>query len=35
MLSLRSNSCFELWQNKKDLERITKIKIFVNKYNWE
>ena len=29
------NSCIKSWGNKKDLQRITKIKPFINKYDWE
>ena len=36
MLSLRSNSHVKLWRNREEhSERITKIKPFINKYNWE
>ena len=30
-----SNSLFKLWSIEKDLQRITQIKPFINKYNWE
>ena len=35
MLSIYCNNCFKLWRNKKDLQRITKIKPYINKCNWE
>ena len=35
MSSLRCNSRIKSWRNKKDPQRITKIKSFINKYNWE
>ena len=35
MLPVRYNSRIKSWRNKKDLQRITKLKHFVNKYNWE
>ena len=35
MLSMRCNSCVKSQKYKKNLQRITKIKLFVNKYNWE
>ena len=35
MFSLRCNSRIKSWRNKKDPQRITKIKSFINKYNWE
>ena len=35
-LSIHCNSCVKLCRNKKkDLQRITKIKPFINKYSWE
>ena len=36
MLSIRCNSRVKLWRNKKkDTQRITKIKPFMNKYYWK
>ena len=35
MFSICCNSCVKSWRNKKDLEGITKIKPFINKYNWD
>ena len=35
MFSIRHNSCNKSWANKKDPQRITKVKPFINKYNWE
>ena len=38
MFSIRCNSRVNLWKNKnkkKNSERITKIKPFMDKYNWE
>ena len=35
MLSIRCNSRVKLRKNKKDPQRITKIKPFINKYNRE
>ena len=35
MPSIRSNSHFKLCRNKKDPQRITKIKPFINNHNWE
>ena len=35
MLSIRCNSRVKLFRDKKDLQRITKITPFINKYNWE
>ena len=35
MFSIRCNSCLKSCRNKKDPQRITKIKTFINKYNWE
>ena len=36
MLSIRCNSRIKSWKkNKKDPQRITEIKPFINKYNWE
>ena len=35
MFSIHCNSGVKLWRNKKDLQRITKPKPFINKYNWE
>ena len=35
MLSIHCNSCVKSWRNKKKSENITKIKPFINKYNWE
>ena len=35
MLSIPCNSHVKLWRNKKDLQRITRIKSFINKYNWK
>ena len=38
MLSICCNSPFKLWRNKKkkaEMQRTTKIKPFINKYNWE
>ena len=29
------NSHVKSWRNKKDLQGITKIKLFINKYNWK
>ena len=29
------NSCVKSWRNKKWLAKITRIKPFINKYNWE
>ena len=36
MFSIRCNNCLKIWRNKKkDPQRITKTKPFVNKYNWK
>ena len=35
MLSMCYNSHVKSWRNKKDLQGITKIKLFINKYNWK
>ena len=35
MFSIHHTSSVKLWRNKKDPPRITKIKPFINKYNWE
>ena len=36
MLSIRCNSRIKSWKKiKKDPQRITEIKPFINKYNWE
>ena len=35
MLSICCNSRIEPWNNKKNPQRITKVKPFINKYNWE
>ena len=36
MLSVRCDSRTKSWRNKKkDQQRITKIKPFIDKYNWE
>ena len=35
MFPIRCNSRFKSWRNKKVPQRITKIKAFINKYNWE
>ena len=35
MFSICCNSCVKLWKYKKDTQRITKIKPFVHKFNWE
>ena len=35
MLSTPRNSRVKSWRNKKDPQRITKVKPFINKYNWE
>ena len=35
MLSTPWNSRVKSWRNKKDPQRITKVKPFINKYNWE
>ena len=35
MLSIDFNSHIKSWRNQRDLERITKIKPFINIYNWE
>ena len=35
MFSIRCNNHVKLWRNKKDPQRITKITLFINKYNWE
>ena len=36
MLSIRCNSRIKSWKKiKKDPQRITEIKTFINKYNWE
>ena len=35
MWSIRCNSLIKLWRNKKNPQRIKKIKPFINKYNWE
>ena len=34
MLSIRCNSCVKLQGNKKDPQRKTKLKPFINEYNW-
>ena len=35
MLSICCNSRIKSWRNRKNTERITKIKRFTNKNNWE
>ena len=30
-----NNSHIKSWRNKKNFEKLTKIKRFLNKYNWE
>ena len=35
MFSIRCNSCVKLRRKKKNCKKITKIKHFVNKYNWD
>ena len=35
MLSIRCTSRTKSWRIKKDLQRITEIKPFINKYDWE
>ena len=35
MFSIRYNSRLKLWEIKKDTQRLTKIKSFINKNNWE
>ena len=35
ILPIHSKSCVESWKNKKPFQRITKIKPFINKYNWK
>ena len=35
MLSIRFNSRVKSCRNKKRFTKITKIKAFINKYNWE
>ena len=35
MFSIRCNSRVKSWTNKKDSQGITKVKPFINKYNWE
>ena len=35
MLSIHCNSHIILWKNEEHPERITDIKFFINKYNWE
>ena len=35
MLPVCCNSRVKSWKNRKDPEKITKIKPFINKYNWE
>ena len=36
MYQIRSNSCIKSCKNKKkDPQKTTKIKSFINKYNWE
>ena len=35
MLPVCSNSCIKSWRHKKNPERITKMKPFINQYNWE
>ena len=35
MISIRCNSLVKSWRNKKTLQRITKIKPFIDKCNWE
>ena len=35
MLSIHYNSHIKLWKNKKNPQRIAKIKPFIIKYNWE
>ena len=35
MLSIRYNIRFKSWKIRKDPQKITKIKSFTNKYNWE
>ena len=35
MLSIPCNSRIKSVRNRKNSERITKIKLFINKYNWK
>ena len=35
MLSIRCNNSVKSWRNKKDSQRIIKIKPLLNKYNWK
>ena len=35
MLPVCCNSGVKSWKNRKNPEKITKIKPFINKYNWE
>ena len=35
MLSIHCNSRVKSWRRKKEPQRLTKIKPFLNKYNWE
>ena len=35
MFSKHCNCHIKLWRNKKDPQRITRIKPFINKYIWE
>ena len=35
MLSIHCSSCVKSWRNRKNPERITKIKPFMNKYKWK
>ena len=35
MFSIRCNNRIKLSRNKKNPQRITKIKPFINEYNWE
>ena len=35
MFSIRCKIGVKLWRNKKHPKRITKVKTFINKYNWK
>ena len=35
MVSIHCNNSVKSWENKKDPQKITKIKPFTDKYNWE
>ena len=35
MFSIHRDSCIQLWRNRKNSQRISKIKLFIDKCDWE